>query len=73
MAVEWCDGADHAFKAGQRGSTRMAGTEVNDDGMAVTVEMNYCRDHNPFRRQYEDAELKVLTEKAAQELREKNL
>lgn len=70
--VSWCDLGDHAFKSGEPGSTTYTGTQFDENGRPVQTTIDACREHNPFRKQFEQAELKALTEKAMGELDPKN-
>lgn len=49
----WCDPGDHPFKGGIPGSQSYVGTEVNDDGKEVQVQMNVCPEHT-FRSLQKD-------------------
>ena len=47
--VLWCDYGNHSFKANSPGSAHFNGTEVNEDGLNVSVSMDACSDHRPDR------------------------
>jgi ribosomal protein L37AE/L43A len=40
--VLWCDAGDHAFKGGRPGSQSVQGTEINEEGNAVSVQQDVC-------------------------------
>lgn len=44
--VQWCDPGNHAFKAGEKGSQSFNGTQVNEEGIPVTVRMDACSKHS---------------------------
>lgn len=66
--VLWCDYGDHAYKASEPGSVSFSGQQYDENGVSQQMQMHACRKHNPMGHMYEQAELKVLTDKAAKDL-----
>lgn len=67
--VLWCDNGDHAYKAGQPGSISFNAEQYDENGAVQQVKQHACADHNPFKKQYQEAQLAALTEQAADELK----
>lgn len=40
--VLWCDSGNHAFKAGRPGSQSVQGSEINEEGISVSVQQDVC-------------------------------
>lgn len=66
--AQWCDPGNHAYKAGEPGSIAFNAQQYGEDNVLTNVQQHACRDHNPFKAEYEARELKALTHQAAKDL-----